>query len=70
MNGWLKTSDIIRKAAFIIGLDVPTFLDNLSASSIAMIWLAMTFAGFLIGNIILRVQRISTASAPIDLIKS
>jgi hypothetical protein len=70
MNGWLKASDIIRKAAFIIGLDVPTFLDNLPASSIAMIWIAMTLAGFLIGNIILRVQRISTASAPIDLIKS
>lgn len=70
MNGWLKTSEIIRKAAFVIGLDVPTFLDNLSASSIVMIWMAMTLAGFAIGNIILRVQRISTARAPIDLIKS
>jgi hypothetical protein len=69
-NGWLKASDIIRKAAFIIGLDVPSFLDNLPASSIVWIWIAMSFAGFAIGAIILRIQGISTAKAPIDLIKS
>ena len=69
-NGWLKASDIIRKAAFIIGLDVPSFLDNLPVSSIFWIWIAMNFAGFAIGSIILRIQGISTARAPIDLIKS
>lgn len=70
MNGWLKSSDIIHKAAFIIGLDVPSFLDNLPASSIFWIWIAMIFAGSAIGAIILRIQGISTAKAPIDLIKS
>jgi hypothetical protein len=70
MNAWLKSSDIIHKAAFIIGLDVPTFLDNLTLLSVASIWISMMFAGFAIGAIILRVQGISIAKAPIDLIKS
>jgi hypothetical protein len=70
MNGWLKSSDIIQKAAFIIGLDVPTFLDNLTLPSILLIWICMMFAGFGIGAIILRIQGISIAKAPIDLIKS
>jgi hypothetical protein len=70
MNSWLKSSDIIHKAAFIIGLDVPTFLDNLSLLSIVSIWGCMMFAGFAIGAIILRIQGISIAKAPIDLIKS
>jgi hypothetical protein len=70
MNEWLKSSDIIHKAAFIIGLDVPTFLDNLTLLSIVSIWGCMVFAGFAIGSIILRVQGISIAKAPIDLIKS
>jgi hypothetical protein len=70
MNEWLQRSDIIHKAAFIIGLDVPTFLDNLTLLSIVSIWGCMVFAGFAIGSIILRVQGISIAKAPIDLIKS
>jgi len=70
VNSWLKSSEIIHKAAFIIGLDAPTFLGNLTPFSVVVIWVAMMFAGFAIGSIILRIQGISTARAPIDLIKS
>jgi hypothetical protein len=70
LNAWLSDSEIVHKAAVIIGLDVPTFLSHLTLQSIVLIWFFLTLAGFGIGSILLRVQGISIAKAPIDLLKS
>jgi hypothetical protein len=70
LNAWLSSSDIIKKAADVIGFDSPTFLDNLTVSTIVMIWFMMTFASVAVGSVVLRIQGISVARAPIDLIKS
>lgn len=70
LNVWLAGTDIIKAAAMVIGLDVQTFLSELSLLQILWIWCAMTLAAFGIGALVLRAQGISTAQAPIDLIKS
>ena len=70
VNNWLAASDVIRRAGEIIGLDVPTFLSDLSVAEIAIVWAAMTYLSVSVAQIILRLQGISSAKAPIDLIKS
>ncbi|MBV6486925.1 MAG: hypothetical protein GHHEDOFH_00862 [Pseudorhodoplanes sp.] len=70
VNDWLVGSEIIAKAAAIIGLDIPRFLSPLSALEILSIAGLMTFASLAIGSIILRLQGITGAKAPIELIKS
>jgi hypothetical protein len=69
-NDGLKSSSIIEQAAFVIGLDVPSFLDNLGAFDIFCVWAAMMGLGFVVATILLLLQGILTARAPINLIKS
>jgi hypothetical protein len=66
----LKMSQAILRAALVIGLDVPVFLSSLSVYQIALIWFFMTLAGLATGSLLLRLQGISVAQAPIDLIKT
>ena len=54
----------------MIGLDVPRFLGGLSPLTIFLIVASMTTLTIWLAWIILRMQGITRAKAPIDLIKS
>lgn len=70
VNNLLAESAIIADARRIIGLDVPSFLPSIGWLTVAVLWTAMTFVAVLVGSLILRLQRITTARAPIELVKS
>jgi hypothetical protein len=70
INTLLADSSIVADARLIIGLDVPAFLPSVSGFTVAALWSGMTFLAVGVGTIILRVQRITNAAAPITLVKS
>jgi hypothetical protein len=70
VNGLLAESQIIADARRIIGLDVPSFLPSIGELTIFALWCGMTFIAVLVGTLILRLQGITTARAPIELVKS
>jgi hypothetical protein len=70
VNGWLASSPIIKEAGQLIGLEVPNFLGSLSAIQVGAIWLAMSYISVSLACVLLFLQGISHAKAPIDLIKS
>jgi hypothetical protein len=70
VNGLLAQSEIIADARRIIGLDVPSFLPAIVPMTVLMLWGGMTFVAVLVGTVILRLQGVTTARAPIELVKS
>jgi hypothetical protein len=70
VNDWLAGREIIRNAASLIGLDVPKFLSPLSGVEILWIAGGMTIVSLILANFILRLQGITNAKSPIELIKS
>jgi hypothetical protein len=70
VNALLTDSAIVADARMIIGLDVPSFLPSIGGLTVAMLWGGMTFLAILVGSLILRLQGITTAQAPIELVKS
>lgn len=70
INILLAGSAVVAEARMIIGLDVPSFLPSLGGFTIAALWGGMTFLAVLVGTLVLRMQGITTARAPIELVKS
>ena len=57
-------------ARMIIGLDVPSFLPSIDWLTVLALWICMTLLAVFVGSLVLRLQGITTAQAPIDLVKS
>jgi len=70
VNMLLAESAIVANARMIIGLDVPSFLPSIDWLTVVALWLGMTFLAVLVGKLVLRLQGITSAQAPIDLVKS
>lgn len=70
VDDWLKGTTIIAEARAILGLDAPNFLAPLTITDISIVWCGMTVAAILVGWCILRLQAITTAKAPIYLVRS
>ena len=70
INSLLANSSIVADARMIIGLDVQSFLPALSGPTFAILWGGMTFLAMVVGTLILRIQGITVAKAPIELVKS
>ncbi len=69
-DAMLLRSSVIAQARLLIGLDVPTFLPIMKPQIALQLWAWMTTLAILSGTILLRLQGITTAQAPIQLIKS
>jgi hypothetical protein len=69
VDNLLAGTAIIADARRIIGLDVPSFLPSIGWLTVAALWSGMTFIAVLVGTLILRLQGITTARAPIELVK-
>jgi hypothetical protein len=67
---WLTGSPVVGQARELIGLEVTTFFGHLTAIHVGLFWWTMSALNVLLGGALLSAQRISTAKAPIDLIKS
>jgi hypothetical protein len=70
VNTLLAQSTIMNEARLLIGLDVPTFLSPITGQVMLTLWLAMLLLAVGIGMLIVYMQGIITARAPIELVKS
>lgn len=70
VNTLLAQSAIMNEARLLIGLDVPTFLSPITVEVTLLLWIAMLFLAVAIGMLIIYLQGILTARAPIELVKS
>jgi hypothetical protein len=69
LNVGLAGSSSIAEARSLIGLDMPSLVEGLSRFDVILIWVLMTSSSCLVADFLLRIQRISVAKAPIDLMK-
>lgn len=69
INALLADSSIVAEARMIIGLHVVSFLPAIGVPVAAALWAAMTALAMLVAQVTLRLQGITTARSPIELVK-